>query len=36
MGLSTAGIAGTWLLSGCHTEEDMIGEPNWIIEGDFE
>jgi blue copper oxidase len=36
MGLSTAGIAGAWLLSGCHTEEDMIGEPNWIIDGDFD
>jgi blue copper oxidase len=36
MGLSTAGITGAWLLSGCHTEEDMIGEPNWIIEGNFD
>lgn len=24
------------LLAACHTEEDMIGEPNWIIEGSFE
>lgn len=23
------------LLSACHTEEDMIGEPNWIVEGSF-
>src|SRR5688500_844423 len=21
------------LLNACHTEEDMIGEPNWIVEG---
>jgi blue copper oxidase len=30
-------LAGTSLfLKACHTEEDMIGEPNWIIEGSFD
>jgi FtsP/CotA-like multicopper oxidase with cupredoxin domain len=30
-------LAGTsLLLKACHTEEDMIGEPNWIIEGVFD
>jgi blue copper oxidase len=24
------------LLNGCHTEEDMIGKPNWIVEGSFD
>lgn len=24
------------LLKSCHTEEDMIGEPNWIVEGSFD
>ncbi|MEJ7644805.1 MAG: multicopper oxidase domain-containing protein [Chryseolinea sp.] len=24
------------LLSACHTEADMIGEPNWIVEGSFD
>ncbi len=24
------------LLKACHTEEDMIGEPNWIVEGSFD
>jgi blue copper oxidase len=28
--------ASTSMLSACHTEEDMIGEPNWIIEGSFD
>ncbi len=29
--------AGTsMLLNGCHTEEDMIGEPNWIVESSFD
>jgi hypothetical protein len=29
--------AGTSLfLNACHTEEDMIGEPNWIIAGSFD
>lgn len=23
------------LLQACHTEEDMIGKPNWIVEGNF-
>jgi blue copper oxidase len=30
-------LAGTsFLLKACHTEEDMIGEPNWIVEGSFD
>lgn len=30
-------LAGASLfLKGCHTEEDMIGEPNWIVEGEFD
>lgn len=28
--------AGASILSACHTEEDMIGEPNWIVEGSFD
>lgn len=24
------------LMEACHTEEDMIGEPNWIVEGGFD
>lgn len=32
-----AALAGTSvLLKACHTEEDMIGEPNWIVEGSFD
>jgi blue copper oxidase len=31
-----AAWAGSSLLSACHTEEDMIGEPNWIVEGSFD
>ena len=36
-GLSTiTALAGASIfLKACHTEEDMIGEPNWIVEGDF-
>jgi FtsP/CotA-like multicopper oxidase with cupredoxin domain len=30
-------LAGASLvLKSCHTEEDMIGEPNWIVEGGFD
>jgi FtsP/CotA-like multicopper oxidase with cupredoxin domain len=30
-------LAGVSLfLKACHTEEDMIGEPNWIVEGGFD
>src|SRR5687767_15909548 len=30
-------LAGTsLLLNACHTEEDMIGEPNWIVDGSFD
>ena len=28
--------AGSSLLQACHTEEDMIGKPNWIVEGSFD
>jgi blue copper oxidase len=34
---SITALAGTSLfLKACHTEEDMIGEPNWITEGSFD
>jgi blue copper oxidase len=26
---------GSALLSACHTEEDMMGKPNWVVEGNF-
>jgi blue copper oxidase len=32
----TAWAGASMLLSACHTEEDMIGEPNWIVEGGFD
>src|SRR5688572_21748805 len=32
----TAWAGTTLLLNACHTEEDMIGEPNWIVEGSFD
>lgn len=36
-GRAIAALAGTSLfLKACHTEEDMIGEPNWIVEGSFD
>ncbi len=37
-GLSTitALIGSSVLLEACHTEEDMIGESNWIVEGSFD
>lgn len=37
-GLSTIGtlMGSSLLLKACHTEEDMIGEPNWIVEGNFD
>jgi hypothetical protein len=36
-GLSTlSALVGSSLLAKCHTEEDMIGEPNWIVEGGFD
>ena len=37
-GLSTltAMFSSSFLLNACHTEEDMIGEPNWIVEGGFD
>lgn len=32
----TAWAGSSVLLSACHTEEDMIGEPNWIVDGTFD
>ena len=32
----TAWAGSSFLLNACHTEEDMIGEPNWIVEGSFD
>lgn len=30
-------LAGTsLLLKACHTEEDMIGQPNWVVDGGFD
>ena len=35
-GSTLVALVGTsQLLTACHTEEDMIGEPNWIVEGAF-
>ncbi|MEO5602030.1 MAG: multicopper oxidase domain-containing protein [Cyclobacteriaceae bacterium] len=31
----TALVGSSVILKACHTEEDMIGEPNWIVENDF-
>ena len=37
-GLSAIGAwaGGSLILNACHTEEDMIGEPNWIVERAFD
>jgi blue copper oxidase len=32
----TALAGASLFLKACHTEEDMIGEPNWIVEGSFD
>ncbi len=32
----TAWAGSSVLLHACHTEEDMIGKPNWIVEGSFD
>jgi len=32
----TAFAGASVFLKACHTEEDMIGEPNWIVEGSFD
>lgn len=32
----TAWVGSSIILNACHTEEDMIGEPNWIVEGSFD
>lgn len=29
-------VGGAFLLESCHTAEDMMGEPNWIMEGGFD
>jgi FtsP/CotA-like multicopper oxidase with cupredoxin domain len=29
-------MGSSFLLKACHTEEDMIGKPNWIVEGGFD
>src|SRR5688572_2481969 len=31
----TALAGSSFLLKACHTEEDMMGEPNWIVAGSF-
>ena len=36
LGALTAWAGSSLLLNACHTEEDMIGEPNWIVEGSFD
>lgn len=36
LGALTAWAGSSLLLNSCHTEEDMIGEPNWIVEGSFD
>lgn len=36
LGVLTAWAGSSLLLNACHTEEDMIGEPNWIVEGPFD
>lgn len=32
--ISALGVS--FILKACHTEEDMIGYPNWIVEGSFD
>jgi blue copper oxidase len=32
----TAWAGTSFILNACHTEEDMIGEPNWIVESAFD
>lgn len=32
----TAWAGSSVLLQACHTDEDMMGKPNWIIEGSFD
>ena len=36
LGAITAWAGSSLLLNACHTEEDMIGEPNWVVEGSFD
>mgnify|MGYP002335958728 CR=1 FL=1 len=36
LGPLTAWAGSSLLLNACHTEEDMLGEPNWIVEGSFD
>jgi blue copper oxidase len=35
-GYLTAFAGASLFLQACHTEEDMIGEPNWIVDGSFD
>ena len=32
----TAWAGSSFLIQACHTEEDMIGKPNWIVVGSFD
>jgi blue copper oxidase len=32
----TAWVGSSMLFNACHTEEDMVGEPNWIVEEAFD
>lgn len=32
----TAWAGSSLILNACHTEEDMIGEPSWVVEGSFD
>lgn len=32
----TAWAGASFLFQACHTDEDMIGKPNWIVEGSFD
>jgi FtsP/CotA-like multicopper oxidase with cupredoxin domain len=36
MSALTARAGTSLILNACHTEEDMIGEPNWIVESAFD
>lgn len=36
LGALSAWAGSSLFLNACHTEEDMIGEPNWIVEGSFD
>ncbi|WP_165823809.1 multicopper oxidase family protein [Pseudochryseolinea flava] len=36
MSALTAWVGSSFILHACHTEDDMIGEPNWVVEGAFD